>query len=1206
VNPVVVDVETRETNKSKKGKTSSKNDFGDDCAVSSMINSLMTSPGAAKDAKRSAQSAVDIVEISDRPIQFAEITQEVQRIIDAVYREKHSWTDVTVYNKCWPVLRKAGWRKDYISGRVGEDTWVFYYLPPWNDVPKVTKDWLEANAHRKNRDYFDTMASLLKYLDKYGISGEPAPSKATPIKYSTTMSRREVVTTEESFTDYYTKKMEIVEAAAVLADKEAKSTRKKDLAVKKAADEVVAKKAKLASPVKSRKMVMDGPIIPEIIPDLRDVFDEYATSRSFYIFPRLWCILAERGWKSFKVVNAFGMDNVVFCPPLSPVTEDDCHELETTGFVMNKDYFDDKEHFQIFIHQQCFPEDGLPELPQQSRKRFAYKFEDYFDKFHKVHKARPSLALQKAPSVRNDAAVAAFVDSDDDSLSDVDFEPEWQALLMAATQKRNKLDLSNFEDVWKICFTTSGGGYSHIRLNKTTYYCRQMTDIRSLADVAKYEKNVHYFTSKADFLDFVHRWGTEHGCDVDMLIAAAAMDASDHMSESSNDSSDSSMVADSNDGLELSYCWPQKSLQGTRKLSHEHHYDALADSICGNGTPLIKGKLAGTKLDLAISPISDLSDNDTEFEDPLVAMLQQPHIPFARIFEYLQQLTPPWTWINRSIPSELCNQEIPVGVEAIYFKPGMHLRSEGMKRGEDFFCREAECVDYLRAANGIQEGKQYESESKKARKTRSGKTLVPDRLPAEHKATEKNSSSAASSSSSSSSRDKMVVEDDNNSVTQKKRKLSSVPKSSPSKASKTKPKTCEDFVNAAFEALKPGAVTAIGDGTRETEMNLLSDIISSCVQVQAGGSVYVCGSPGLGKSLTVKNVLDNVLSSSDFSCHVNRIEFQGTSLKSDSMWKVIAEQLGLLSSNNAEAKQTLLARFRSPVTNVSSGQKSRRIVPLTVLLVDEIDRAPKEEIRELMTISGSKDAPSSNASLCFSPSGSFVNNSSLLLVSIANSMTFPIDMGLPSSSRPVTISFQPYDNNGIASILQQRTQGLFEPKAMEYVAKSISKEGGDMRMGMEVAINSLRYELDKRGETDAVALRELLAGPSTPIVSLKTVLAVLSKNGFGPGAKLAGIYSALSEATKMCLIAVVVGGMDQDNVFYDPKILLKLHNEYLASRSLPEVTIREVLSYVGELTNSGLLEGGQSGFGGARRAQIREEVRWSRKHSLLPVVIFWF
>jgi Cdc6-like AAA superfamily ATPase len=120
-------------------------------------------------------------------------------------------------------------------------------------------------------------------------------------------------------------------------------------------------------------------------------------------------------------------------------------------------------------------------------------------------------------------------------------------------------------------------------------------------------------------------------------------------------------------------------------------------------------------------------------------------------------------------------------------------------------------------------------------------------------------------------------------------------------------------------------------------------------------------------------------------------------------------------------------------------------------VIDEIDRAPKQAIKELlelaaiagvdngkeMTLSG-EDIQTHRAA----DSGGPTQSSSLILIGMANSILFPDEIGVSYEARPEIILFESYRLEQMKAILRSRSCDLFDSRALEFLAgKVCSKQG---------------------------------------------------------------------------------------------------------------------------------------------------------------------
>ena len=90
--------------------------------------------------------------------------------------------------------------------------------------------------------------------------------------------------------------------------------------------------------------------------------------------------------------------------------------------------------------------------------------------------------------------------------------------------------------------------------------------------------------------------------------------------------------------------------------------------------------------------------------------------------------------------------------------------------------------------------------------------------------------------------------------------------------------------------------------TQAEMINIISSRISEAIRAGRGTSMYLCGSPGVGKSATVRCITDQMLNgSSEFEfnvIHLNGMRWPGADL-----YSVIAERIGLYEAADFPSKR---------------------------------------------------------------------------------------------------------------------------------------------------------------------------------------------------------------------------------------------------------------------------------------------------------------
>ena len=241
----------------------------------------------------------------------------------------------------------------------------------------------------------------------------------------------------------------------------------------------------------------------------------------------------------------------------------------------------------------------------------------------------------------------------------------------------------------------------------------------------------------------------------------------------------------------------------------------------------------------------------------------------------------------------------------------------------------------------------------------------------------------------------------------------------------------------------------------------------------------MCGNPGTGKTITANSVLHNLRSlaassSSDFvavsdeAAGFRVIKLVGTAFASSAqVYREIAGHLGVLkaSDSDEEAKQAVIEHFRQQPRNVrfesgtgsspasasgsdrsSSARSATRTakkrkhliaddgstVPMTVLLVDEVDMCKKEVVRDLFELT-------SRSGIDGHDEGKMITYSSLIFVGIGNEINFPRSLGLSvaCAANVNQIVFGVYDNDTMMAILNHHSADLLQQSAAFFLISRV-------------------------------------------------------------------------------------------------------------------------------------------------------------------------
>ena len=384
-------------------------------------------------------------------------------------------------------------------------------------------------------------------------------------------------------------------------------------------------------------------------------------------------------------------------------------------------------------------------------------------------------------------------------------------------------------------------------------------------------------------------------------------------------------------------------------------------------------------------------------------------------------------------------------------------------------------------------------------------------------------------------------------------------------------------------AYAPGVVSG-----REIEYRQMHSFLEEGLVEGCGRSMYVCGASGIGKTMTMTTVLNNLLKQRDelySKAHPNNknikkngndkdkddessgleinpdlpdfdyIRLQGTAL--DDPLGTLAEKLDLDTScghetggrrsrdNKDEKERTRLAlRQRLCLSTRSRSRKSNTASAfgkMVLLFIDEVDRSSSAGIRELFLLSSDP-------------------NSLLVLVGLANSIDFPNQLGLPVESEPKVVVFSTYSADDLALILQVRGIGLFESRACTFLARKFT-DTSDVRRLLSAA-NRCMTQAESNLSADE------LAGPMRPIVMMKDVAVVVNSTGLS-SIRVPKIIDDLPTGVYPLLTACILSNPDGQSMTL-PEIE-GYHSYYAREISIPTMSRDEIRRYLNILLDFNLV-----------------------------------
>ncbi|OMO84287.1 hypothetical protein CCACVL1_10904 [Corchorus capsularis] len=335
---------------------------------------------------------------------------------------------------------------------------------------------------------------------------------------------------------------------------------------------------------------------------------------------------------------------------------------------------------------------------------------------------------------------------------------------------------------------------------------------------------------------------------------------------------------------------------------------------------------------------------------------------------------------------------------------------------------------------------------------------------------------------------------------------------------------------------------------REDEQKRILEFCRACVEQEKAGSLYVCGCPGTGKSLSMEKVKDQVMNwaTNEGLQRPEVLVINCTSLANTS--EIFSKILGKHQPRkkivgSASPLQQLQKLYSNK--QASSGSKMMLIIADELDYLITRDRAVLHDLFMLTTFPFSQ----------------------CILIGIANSIDLA-DRFLPRlqslNCKPMVITFRAYSKDQILSILQERLLALpyivFQQQALELCARKVAAASGDMRKALCVcrsAVEILEAELKEAASNLSLASAEgELISQQTAPVRIDHMALALSKTFRSP---IVDTIQSLPQHQQIILCSAVkfFRGGKKDTTVGE---LSKSYTEICKSALIPPVGILEFLS----------------------------------------------
>ncbi|KAL4610219.1 hypothetical protein ACB092_08G035700 [Castanea dentata] len=363
---------------------------------------------------------------------------------------------------------------------------------------------------------------------------------------------------------------------------------------------------------------------------------------------------------------------------------------------------------------------------------------------------------------------------------------------------------------------------------------------------------------------------------------------------------------------------------------------------------------------------------------------------------------------------------------------------------------------------------------------------------------------------------------------------------------------------------------------REGEQKRVLEFCQACVEQEKAGSLYVCGCPGTGKSLSMEKVKQLLFHWANEAGHQqpNVLTINCTSLAktSDIFSKILGESQPRKKVNGATSPLQHLQNLYSQKPQ-PSGMKMMLIIADELDYLITKDRAVLHDLFMLTTLPFSR----------------------CILIGIANAIDLA-DRFLPKlqslNCKPMVVTFRAYSKDQILKILYERLMELpytvFQPQALELCARKVAAASGDMRKALCVcrsAIEMVEAELRESSSNFSSSIVEkafleqqratapvFLEKQEIDVVRLDHMVVALSKTYKSP---IVDTIQSLPQHQQILLCSAVKlfrGGKKDTNVGE----LNKFYMEICKSALIPPVGILELSSICRVLSDQGLLKLGQS------------------------------
>ena len=285
---------------------------------------------------------------------------------------------------------------------------------------------------------------------------------------------------------------------------------------------------------------------------------------------------------------------------------------------------------------------------------------------------------------------------------------------------------------------------------------------------------------------------------------------------------------------------------------------------------------------------------------------------------------------------------------------------------------------------------------------------------------------------------------------------------------------------------------------REAEMERITGFLRGCLEEKRGGSLYVCGLPGTGKTLHVERAVDAVMAPQEKGKKQLKVTtLKGTSFASgEDFLRTIVE---ILAPPRIQKEVDIGSmRVKDLLETLTSALTvKRKSYTIATVIVDEIDSliaVAQDAVSKLFDVAQKRQ----ELGFC--------------LVGIANAIDLP-QRTLGISPTEVVV-FEAYNHETLLAILKDRLTeypGLFEDTALQYCARKVAAGTGDARKALDFALKALRTCPDGETVSFRVAKAAFDDAAASTLVTAVTKLPARAKLALKAAVKLALTSSTFSK-----------------------------------------------------------------------------------------------